>query len=388
MSRLYITLILVLAAVLMAGFVFWRYFYLATVRIDPIPTDATITVNGQPSVERVLQLPKGSYEIKVSAPGYRSQTFTVNVGYGSQITKRVELTALPKPAKLIDGPIASLRPAPDKKEIFFEKSDILYRWPLPTDQPSIPVIPITPTVTDTESVDWSPDFALALVKKTTGETGLYDFNRYDLLHQEYRVLGSNIGSTAWSADGKNFLYEQLGAERGLIRANRAGSGQTRVLDLQTFPMSDLTLQTGPGALVVASSPSTASATDIVVIDTHQKTVGAITDSGRAKSPVLSPNKNLVAYLDNGELVTSEITGKNKRNHNIRPKAETFTFLDEVNVVVFTPNLVTVISTTDGQQQTYEIYAPSDEISHLFADPSGKILYYTYDGAFYQISFRP
>lgn len=393
MKKLYLTLFLVILAITFAGFIYWRFFFISSFNIDPVPSNATVSINGQTTPDRSIQLAKGDYTVTVSAPGYRSQSFTVSVGYGSQVNKRVELEQLPKPKQVLEGPIESLQPTPNRQEIFFKRSGVFYRFPLVSDRP-IPAVPITPTLTDVETATWSPDFALALLRKTNGETGLYDFNRYDLLHQEYRSLGLGINSPVWLADGSGFYYEEVkDGQRSLMRANRAGTGSTRIMNLTNFPMSDLQIQLGSGTLLVISSkkanePTSTEKTDIVLLDTHQQTVGAITESGRASHPVLSPNKSLIAYLDSGELVTSEITGKNKRNYNLRPKAGSYLFIDEVNVAVFTPNLVTVVNTHNGSRQTYEIYAPSDEIGNLFADPSGKIIYYTFGGNLYQINFRP
>lgn len=388
MKKLYFILFLIILAIAFAGFIYWRFFFMSSLNIDPVPSNATITINGQTTPDRSIQLGKGDYAVTVSAPGYRSQNFTVSLGYGNQVNKRIELEQLPKPKQVLKGPIDSLQPTQNKQEIFFERDGVFYRYPLMSDRP-IPAVPITPALTDIEQVTWSPDFALALLRKTNGETGLYDFNRYDLLHQEYRSLGSTLRSTVWLADGSGFYYlEESEGTRSLMRANRAGTSPTRIMNLTNFPIPNVELQLGPGTLLVASSPTTTEKTDIVLLDTHQQTVGAITESGRATGPVLSPNKSLVAYLDSGELVTSEITGKNKRNYNLRPKSGSYFFIDEVNVAVFTPNMVTVVNTHNGSRQNYEIYAPSDAVSNLFTDPSGKILYYTYDGNLYHINFRP
>lgn len=389
MKHLYLTFILVILAVSAAGFVYWRYFFLATVAIDPLPGEATISVNGKPSVDRTLKLPRGSYEISVDAPGYRSHRFNVNVSYGSTVNKRVVLEALPRPSQVISGPISSLQPSTDKKEVFFEQGGAMYRFPISADLPPV-AIPITPSIAEITAIDWSPDFTLALIRKENGETGLYDFNRYDLLHQEYRPLGKTIGDTAWKQDGSGFFYENIGDNRALVLANKAGANSNIIASLIGFPMDSLKLQLAQNNMLVVSGSANDSGkpTDIVIVDTYQKTINAITESGRALYPILSPSKDMIAYLDSGELVTGESTGKNKRNHALRPRPGSYAFIDEINLAVFTPNLVTVINTTNGEVESYDIYAPSDEINDLFADPSGKILFYTHKGSLYQINYRP
>lgn len=387
MKHLYLTFALVILAISAAGFVYWRYFFLATVAIDPVPGEAVISVNGQPKVDRTLKLPPGKYDIKVAAEGYRSQQFPVKVGYGTVINKRVELLPLPKPKLILTGPIGSTKPTSDKKEIFFEQKGVLYRYPLTEALPPV-AIPITPAIADLERINWSPAFDLALISKKGGETGLYDFKRYDLLRQEYRPLGSNLGATLWKEDGKGFFAEDRSAGRLLTLANRAGTGSSVVLDLTTLPIEAWQLQHGPANILILSEAAANKTADIMVVDTYQKSIAPITDSLRAIKPVLNPTKSRLAYLDNNELVTSEVNGQNKRNHGLRPKPGNYTFIDEMNLAVFSPNLVTIINTGDGTKTEYEIYALSDAIDGLFADPSGKILYYTFDGNLYQINFRP
>lgn len=387
MTRLYLTLILVLIALGLAGFVFWRYFYLATIRLDTIPTEARISVNGQPQVEKNLQLPRGSYTIQVSAPGYRSQSFEVQVGLGSQVNKRVELVALPRPVKLLDGPIQHLTPTPDRQTFFFEQSQTLHLYR--PGEANSPAIPITPPLPNIETIDWSPDFSLAVLKKTNGETGIYDFNRYDLLHQEYRPLNQPLAATAWDAQG-NVLYgiqTDAAGQRTIVRLNRAGAGQTNLYDLHQLPAIEWQLVSGPANNLVLSSPSAKVAAPLVLFDTFQRLAIPLTESDRVSDPVLSPDKTHIAYLDNGELVISEISGKNKRNTALRPAAGAYSFADPSTLVVLTANQVAIITVTDGTQEKVEVFAPDPQIRQAIASPDKKTLYYTYQGNLYRLPYK-
>jgi WD40 repeat protein len=393
-KKLYVTLLLVFLAVGVAAFIFWRYFFLATIAIDPIPTDATISVNGKPVISRTLKLPKGTYTIEVKSDGYRTESFTATVGIGSNVSKRIELVSLPKPTKLADGPFDSFAIAADGKTFFFEQNDTLYFYSLTVPQPA-PLVPITPKIEGISAIDWSPDFSLALLRKASGEIGLYDFKRYDLLHQEYRPLAATIKDTAWLADGSGFFYQNKDSATGentISKADRTGAGPTRLFDLNavSFPIATPELTTGATTTVLLSNPDTKVDSDIYLFDSFQKTPPApLTESGRIAGPVFSTDKARLAYTDNGELVVSDATGKNKRNLAIRPKADNYSFIDADHLMVLTPNLVTIVDLTSATTEptTYEVYAPDDAVSHVTATPDGKTIYYIYQNTLYQIIIK-
>lgn len=408
MKKLYTTLVLVFATLALAGFIFWRYFYLATIALDPIPSEATISVNGQKVVDRTLKLTRGTYEFEIAHEGFRTEKFTAKVGIGSNVTKRVELVALPQPLKLADGPFQSLVTSPDRQTLFFALNDTLYFYSLTAPQPAA-LVPITPKIANLTSLDWASDFNLALVRQSaksttkqsknsspTSQIGLYDFKRYDLLRQELKPLDSGIKDTAWLADNSGFVYQfkdPKSGENSLVRANRAGASVTRLLDLNSvnFPIAEPTLTTGPGTTLLLSGNDKNGNSDLYLFDSFIKTPPSpITDSGRVSGPIFSSEKSRLAYLDNGELVVSDSNGKNKRNLSLRPKNNNYTFINPNSLLVFTPNQLTVV---DFNQQTpanqsYEIYAPDDKITNLIANPDGKTAYYTYQDKLYQIIIRP
>lgn len=398
MNRLYLSLLFVVLVMGVAGWVFWRYFYLASVSIDPLPSEATISVDGKTVPDRTLRLPRGDYKIEISAPGYRSQQFIAKVSYGSQINRRVELEALPSPKKLLDGPLASLAPTPDRKAVFFAKKGVLHQYSLaipPEGAPAPPAVPITPLLTGITAIDWADDFNLAIFYKK-GELLLYDFNRYDLLHQEQRALDTTYTDTAWASDGSGFyaIKQVPNGEYSLVKANRAGEGVTRLLDLTGFPIKKLSILAGPPNLLILSSAeakrpgdSEASAVaDIYLFDAFQRLPPApITESGRASAPVLSPDRTKIAYLDSGELVTADITGKNKRNTGLRPRAFNYSFADSNKLMVLTANQVSLFSLADGVKTELEVYAPSEVVSDFMANPDGETVYYVYQGDLYRLN---
>ncbi len=389
MRRLYLTLFLVILAVGFAVFVFWHYFYLGTLVLDVVPTSAEVTINGKPVVDRTLHLNQGTYTVTVGAPGYRHEQFEFSSKVGSHTVKRIELAILPQPTKILDGPISDLTATPDRNLFFFKRGDALYRYDR-SGPAGTPAMPITPTIPSIQAVDWAPDFALALLRKPAGEIGIYDFNKYDFLNQKYTPLGTSYLKAVWAVDGSGIYgqYKEDNGETSLVKINRAGQDLIRLGALTGFPMSSLELTTGPENKLLISGTDTKQPTDLYLFDTNQRIITPVTDTTRAHAPVLSPDKNHLAYLDSGELVSANIDGTSKRNLNIRAAAGNYQFATNKTLVVFTENKITTVDTTTGQNQSFEVYAPSATISSLVAAPDEKTIFYNYKGSVYQLIFNP
>lgn len=390
MKKLYLILAIILAVMAFAGFIFWRYFFLATVKLDPQPTNATILVDDKPTLEKTLHLPNGIHTIEVSLPGYRTEKFQIKTSYGSHLNKRITLIELPHPTKVLNGPLTSFATNDDRKKIFFARNNVLYNYEL-TAPAGTPAIPITPELTDITGIDWSNDFLLALLHKKDGEVGLYDFNRYDLLHQEYRSLGNNFLQAAWSNDGTGiyaeYRDEQTG-EHSMVKTDRTGSSLTRLAPMIGFPMKDYTfVQASPTSLIF-SSLNFKDPANLVLFDTHQRTFTVLTDSQAAYGPVLSPDKSKLAFTDNGELVSATSDGKNRRNLGVRVKPYNYSYIDSTSLVAFDSNLITVINTNDGTKKEYEVYAPSNDIDHFTAYSDSRTAYYLYQGNLYLLTYNP
>ena len=387
MTRLYLSLILALTVLALAGFVFWRYFYLSVLVLDIIPTEATVTINGTPVVDRTLHLEQGTYEIAVSAPGYRNQSFSHVAKIGGQSTKRIELSALPKPERVVDGPIHSVQPSADRTMVYFVKGDTLYRLNL-TEKGS-PAEPITPKLPGVRRVDWSPDFSIALLYKQNGEVGIYDFNRYDLLNQSYRALSSLITDTVWDADGSGFYYlvKLDDGTRLLAKSDRGGNDIARYDHVGIPTNQDVELVQGPNNQVVIAGTNPAVPADIVVSDNYTRTIVPLTTTQNAYEPVLSDDKKQLAYLENGELVMATTEGKDRRNTNIRPKSNSYAF-GVTKLFALTTNQLSLIDRTTGELTTSDVYAPDDTLTTLFADASEQSIYYVYRGNLFVLNANP
>jgi hypothetical protein len=68
--------------------------YVGTLRLELEPADATLSVDGQPTASREIELDAGDYVLTASAPGYKSGEQRVSVGGGQQLTVRMVLTPI------------------------------------------------------------------------------------------------------------------------------------------------------------------------------------------------------------------------------------------------------------------------------------------------------
>ena len=93
---------------------------------------------------------------------------------------------------------------------------------------------VTPELEPIERVIFSPDFSLAVMKFKSGEIGVYDFNQYDLINQEYTPWGKDIKEIVWRPDGEKLLYQKTtaGGDNALFVNNRLNEKEERILDLR------------------------------------------------------------------------------------------------------------------------------------------------------------
>ncbi len=383
MTRLYLSLILALAILALAGFVFWRYFYLDVLVLDIIPTEATVTVNGTPVADRTLHLKQGSYQLVISAPGYRSQSFSYSARLGGHTTKRVELVSLPKPQKVIDSAMHSLRTNADHSILYFAQDDTLYRLNLT--EAGQPAEPITPKLNGIRRVDWAPDFSLAILYRQNGEVGVYDFNRYDLLNQSYKAMTQPVTDTAWDVSGTSFYYltKLPDGISLLVQADRSGNDLVRYDHLGIPANRKVRLVQGPTNEVMITGADPAVPDDIISSNNHTRTVIPITTSQNAYDPVFSDDKKQLAFRENGELVMATHEGKDRRNTNIRPNGETYAF-GPSKLFVLTPNQLSAVDRTTGALTTLDVYAPDDTITSLFVSTDEKTVYYLYQGTLFSL----
>jgi len=335
---------MILGIVLVAGaIVFVLFFYKGTIKFNPTPATARIDVNGVSQTgANNIKLDAGIYVVKVSAPGYVSFVKTIQVKVARSVNLNIILKTLPKPEKIIDGTAKYLSPSQSLQELFYlgNNGRTIYRITNAETPELRKINPITPDVfSEITNLSLSPDQQLALYKKDAG-TFLYDFNRYDLLHQELFNLGNEIGSIIWSPDNTKIAYyhQTPAGERTLIRANKDNTGQERIFNFKDTSIVNPALDwsaNGQKILVVKDN--------IYVFDVYTKTLKQITSNQKIVEAKFTPDSSTIIFNrvdDKGDvtLCLSDIDGSNIRELSVKTTLNKITWFDQKNMLATLPNL--------------------------------------------------
>ena len=236
---------LILGLIFVALLIITGYFlYNPKVNISVTQKDARITIDNQ-KITGKTQIKPGKHTIVISQSGFVPYTYTDNIKPFQNIEFQIDLRVLPQPKLVVEEKVfaTSFSIAGDKFYYLGNDGKTLYEVKVleATDgvEKKLEKTRITPDNLDNlAKVIFSPEFDVAIFKYKNGETGLYDFKRYDLLNQEYKKWGDDIGDVAWSPDGKKALYyfAPKSGERSLVISDRAHSEIKRIRDLSNTEM--------------------------------------------------------------------------------------------------------------------------------------------------------
>jgi hypothetical protein len=219
-KALQITLVLVSIVVVVLIFLYYN----TSITVITEPANAKISINGQELLSgEKLSIKPGDYILRIRMDEYVDYDSIVNIGLGEKEIVNVSLRKEPIPEKIISSPGKFLTTSADKRSLYFLSGKTMYiAENIFLDAPKIEAISpeFFENVTD---IIWSPDRSLAIIKQNQ-QSSLYNFKRYDLLHQEimpYRDDG--IKNVVWSSDSKHIMYyyEPNPNERTLIKATPA-----------------------------------------------------------------------------------------------------------------------------------------------------------------------
>lgn len=253
-----------LIALLIAFLGWYRY---GSLVVLPEPKTANVYINGR-EAGFSSRLSPGSHEITVSAPGYLPHRETVTIKTLQIKRLRPALRKLAQ-AKLVAEGVDFLTADAQANQFFYlsRQARTFFRLRLvkgppsrdsasvatpakeaaPAGQSKIENIPITPSALgDLTEVAFAPDFSVAVVKERNGSSGLYNFARYDLLHQEFKPYDKDSSSFVFDPEGRlvYHLYRP-GTERSLVRSERSRERIERLVNLKELGIENATLSFSP-----------------------------------------------------------------------------------------------------------------------------------------------
>ncbi|MBI3261434.1 PEGA domain-containing protein [Candidatus Berkelbacteria bacterium] len=297
-ARIWFWIAVIAIPLLALAIAFAVSYRLGSIIVLPEPKNAQVLVDGK-EVGFTSRLAPGSYQLTVTAPGYSPHRETLKIR-ALQIKRiRTSLRKLASAKLVVAEQVDLLSSNPEGDQFFYfnrqAKALFRLRFVEGPEGAKVENIPITPSVLgDLTEVAFAPDYSVAAVSDRTGSSGLYNFARYDLLHQEFKPYDSDSHSFAFDPEGKLIYYRYSpGSEQTLVRSERSRDHIERLIDLKDIGQ-DARLAISPdGNTILINNGKSAY---LAVITT--KTISKVAD--QVSSSVFLGNDRLLITGD-GEL---------------------------------------------------------------------------------------
>lgn len=276
------------------------FFGWPVITVSVSPPTAAVFLNDRPLQPGQRLKPGLTYRVLIGAPGYISQKLTIKARRFQPIKRQVVLAPAPQPTIAATGVAKIYVSRWTELNILIDAAQkTFYRLKLlPTNQYEVTAVSGQVIPDLKEAPILSPDFLLAIFRKTDGTTGLFDFKSYDLTSQEYHDWGGDLGDVAWRVDGQRLVYVLAppGGERSLVKIDRDRGNLERIFDLRPEGLRDPTLEWSSDQQVIAM----VSQGQLYFLDPLTKVLTKVISEG-VQSAKLSPTSRQVAYTHNGQL---------------------------------------------------------------------------------------
>jgi len=322
-------------------------------KIEVSPKNAQILLDNRPLTVNNSGISKtsvasGTYTLKVEANGYVSYKTEIKAEKGRSISKKVDLKKLPELTLLDEGSYLAnyfndqiLYLGDNRRSILSLTAELNDKNLVVSSAKK----PLTPeALSNIDKIIFSPDHQLAILK-TSHEASLYDFNRYDIIHQEIRKYSDYVGDIIWSPDQSRlaYYYAPPTGERSLIFANTLNENQQRVVDLTTMEDPILHWSKNSDKILIIPRNSDTATNQIYLLDVYTKALQSLTDFGGVLDAKFIQNDQQIVYFtstnDPKSPIKSEVSvmdadGNNKKSLEIKSYPEQ-TYFQSDEKVIFT-----------------------------------------------------
>ena len=339
----YLSILVVVAAIV--GLVWFLNRSFVTIAVSPAA--AKLTIDNAPilinrdGVGKTTVSP-GTHTVKVEAENFLPISKEVNFRKGKKTTLNYVLKQKPEISTIESG-ARFLAPGKESNEVFYLDSSgmTLFRANLIAGSYKKIVAeknPITSArLSGINEIIWSPNKDLALFKKNDG-VYLFDFQKYDFVHQTEILWGKDIGDIAWAPDNSKIAYYSI-ADKALIFANIADTEKNRIAVLTDYNIPDPLLAWSPDSQYLILIPRSKSydQNKIYLYNVYAGTFTALTDLGNQIGALFSPDSASIIYTtysagsgDTEPYIVSIMNkdGSNQKSLDLRSSIENITFVDK------------------------------------------------------------
>jgi cell division protein FtsL len=345
-------LLLAVLAILILFTLYIFFIYKSTLDISVSTPDTKITLDNKSASAGINKVKPGKYDLKIEKEGFVAYAKKVEVKYFKKTNLSVVLKETPKIISIYNGKTNYLA---------YNKESDLYLFYVPeesaffriqadkiNDQNSAAMLTCPHYLKNLINVIWNPDRLTAILKikndnaVLTGTpfynptipegavmTYLYDFGRYDLLHQEAKFWGTGIGDLEFTPKGDQVAYyfEPGTGEKSLVVANKDNSAINRIADLRSFSNPLISWSPDLKNIVIVNRSTTAYETNkIYVFDLINKTLNTTSDSGNNLEAEFDSSGEKIVYsayssdpdfTNHSLLSIMDKDGKNKKELKLR-----------------------------------------------------------------------
>lgn len=189
-----------------------------TIEVQPTPSGALVIVNGKAinAGQGLRILPFIRHTITASAPGFFPYDKKISLLPGQRMVLKPALDQYPEPNKVSSSALGTSVSNRGGSVFYFNESSRAFERIRAGG--STTSEPISPAALEKPSqIYWNDDHSLALINRS-GNASVYDFHRYDLLHQEQYKVAEQILDAAWSVSNQIAALQIQGEAVRLVRS--------------------------------------------------------------------------------------------------------------------------------------------------------------------------